>query len=241
MRRFLLAIMFLVLLSNVSFASNTGWHQKKEYRNDLDSSVTIEMTYYAEEYIEQLIQEEASKNLWTADEVENYKYTLLKTLKLDEFIPVFVSFKNNGPAIRLAPFDDQIDLYVGSKRYKPAEYDRRFNFKISDSRDGFVYFPRYDEETGQPILKKGMIKVILRDTATPVTMGKRVEFLWDIRNDNPGKALSTGKAADRLELDRLIIRLGNLKGQRAEIQKQLDELDTELSTIQSRITELQSN
>ena len=46
--------------------------------------------------IEALVQSEANKNLWTSDEAEQYKYELLKTLTLEEYIPIFIEFDNRG-------------------------------------------------------------------------------------------------------------------------------------------------
>nr|WP_321499866.1 hypothetical protein [uncultured Dethiosulfovibrio sp.] len=218
--------------------------RKTEKIMDEDNMGYVEftLTYYAAEYIEALVQKEAKSNLWTKDEEENYKYQLLKTLQLEQYIPVFIEINNYGPALRMAPFGDQIVLWIGNKKYSPVDYDKRFNFKLTGKREGFVYFPRYDEKTGKPFLDKAKtIKISINGGVGPITMKRSsIDFLWDVNKDNPDQFF-TGKAADRLELDRLIIRLGNLKGQRDEIQKQLDELDTELSTIQSRITELQSN
>lgn len=204
--------------------------------------VQITATYYAAEYIEALVQKEAKSNLWTKDEEENYKYQLLKTLQLEECIPIFFEFDNQGPALRMAPFGDQVTLWIGGKKYSPVDYDKRFNFKLTGKREGFVYFPRYDEKTGRPLIENTKtIKLSIYPGISPITMKRsNIDLLWDVHRDNPDQFF-TGKAADRLELDRLIVRLGNLKGQRAEVQKQLDEIDSELSTIQSRITELQSN
>ena len=218
--------------------------RKSEKIMDEDKMGFVEftVTYYAAEYIEALVQKEAKANLWTKDEEENYKYQLLKTLQLEQYIPIFVDINNYGSALRMAPFGDQVTLWIGNKRYSPEDYDKRFNFKLSGQRDGFIYFPRYDDKTGKPLLDGAKtVKFSIKGGVSPITMKRTtIDFLWDVNKDNPDQFF-TGKAADRLELDRLIVRLGNLKGQRAEVQKQLDELDTELSTIQSRITELQSN
>lgn len=203
--------------------------------------VEFTATYYSAEYIQALVQKEAKANLWTKDEEENYKYQLLKTLQLERNIPIFIEINNYGSALRMAPFGDQVELWINGKAYSPVDYDKRFNFKLTGKRDGFVYFPRYNEETGQSLLTKAKtVKFSIDSGVSPMSMGRSsIDFLWDVHRDNPDQFF-TGKAAERLELDRLIIRLGNLKGQRDEIQKQLDELDAELVRIQSRIDELQS-
>lgn len=244
--------MFALILGVLSFAVSamaspesvlSRWRKTlKIMDEDNIGYVEITATYYAAEYIEALVQKEAKSNLWTKDEEENYKYQLLKTLQLEQCIPIFFEFDNQGPALRMAPFGDQVTLWIGGKKYSPVDYDKRFNFKLTGKREGFVYFPRYDEKTGQPLLgNTKTIKLSIYPGIGPITMSRsNIDFLWDVNKDNPDQFF-TGKAADRLELDRLIIRLGNLKGQREDLQKQLNEIDTELSTIQSRITELQGN
>ncbi len=202
--------------------------------------VKITASYYAAEYIQALVQKEAKANLWTKDEEENYKYQLLKTLQLERYIPIFIEIENYGPAMRMAPFGEQLTLWIANKKYSPADYDKRFNFKLTGNREGFVYFPRYNEKTGQSLLKKAKtIRFSLRPAVSPITMGRSsIDFYWDVNHDNPDQFF-TGKAAERLELDRLIIRLGNIKTQRKDLQEQLNALDAELATIQARIDELQ--
>ena len=102
---------------SVSTASAAEWRQKKEYRDDFGASVEIQATYYAAEYVERSTQDQAQKNLWTADEAEDYRYNLLQQLKLDDTIPVFIKFTNRGPAIRMAPFESQVTLTVGKHRH----------------------------------------------------------------------------------------------------------------------------
>ncbi len=242
-----ICVVFLLCSSTMALASPDGvisrWRKSvKMMDEDQIGFLEITASYYASEYIEALVQKEAKANLWTKDEEENYKYQLLKTLQLEQYIPIFVEINNNGPALRMAPFGDQLTLWIAGKKYSPADYDKRFNFKLTGKREGFVFFPRYDEKTGKSLLEKAKtVKFSINGIISPISMSRsNIDFLWDVHRDNPDQFF-TGKAADRLELDRLIIRLGNLKGQRDDIQKQLDEIDTELSTIQSRITELQGN
>ena len=40
----------------------------------------------------------------------------------------------------MAPFDNKVTLWAGSKKLSPADYDKRFNFKLSGYREGLVYF-----------------------------------------------------------------------------------------------------
>jgi len=60
--------------------------QKTQKFSDAGETIAITVTYYSSEYIEALVQSEAEKNLWTADELEMHKYQLLKTLRLDDTI-----------------------------------------------------------------------------------------------------------------------------------------------------------
>ncbi len=129
------------------------WSRSQKFKDDFGGEITITATYYAGEYIEALLQKEAEQNLWTADELENYKYELLKTLQLTEYIPIKLEFDNRGPSMHMAPFDSMATLWIGSKKFSPVDYDRRFNFKLSDKRDGLVFFPKYDEKTGKPLLE----------------------------------------------------------------------------------------
>lgn len=210
--------------------------------NEEDNIGYVEITasYYAAEYVQALVQKEAEANLWTRDEEENYKYELLKTLQLEQYIPVLIEFDNQGPSLRMAPFGDQVSLWIGKKEYSPVDYDKRFNFKLAGKRSGLVYFPRYDEKTGRSLLEGiKSVRLTLNSSISPITMARyNIDFIWDVHKDNP-EQFFTGKAAERLELDRLITRLGNLRSQREEIQKSLDSVDAELALIQARIDELQ--
>ena len=122
------------------------WTKTNQYKNDIGAEMWISASYYAAEYIEALVQAEADKNLWTEDELERYKYELLKALQLEEYLPFRIEFDNRASPISMAPFDEQVTLWIGNKKYKPMDYDKRFNFKLSGKRDGMVYFPRYDEK-----------------------------------------------------------------------------------------------
>ena len=121
------------------------WSRTYTTKGDMGDELTIVATYYSAEYIEALVQREAEKNLWTESELENYKLELLKALQLEEYIPIMLSFDMKGAPLRMAPFDNKVTLWVGGKKLSPADYDKRFNFKLSGKREGLVYFPRYDE------------------------------------------------------------------------------------------------
>lgn len=216
------------------------WSKSETYKNDMGSELEITATYYSAEYIEALVQTEAEKNLWTQDEMENYKYELLKSLQMDEYIPVHIEFDNLGPALRMAPFDRQIWMWIGSEKYSPADYDKRFNFKVSDKRDGLVFFPRYDEN-GEPLLDGvKSVKLSLRGLISPVTTRfNTIDFIWDVYRDDPSK-LWSGEAAAKLEIDRLIKRVQKLQEQKAELEAELAGVNSELSEINQRIEELRS-
>jgi len=236
-RGFYFALIVSMLSVSTVFAAE--WRQKKEYRDDFGANVEIQATYYAAEYVERSTQEQAQKNLWTADEAEDYRYNLLQQLKLDDTIPVFISFRNRGPAIRMAPFEHQVTLTVGKHRLSPVDYDKRFNFKITDEREGFVYFPRYDSK-GKPYLtpKVKTVKFSIDGAITPVTLGKTIDFFWDVKDDDPNKLLK-GKSGARVEMDRLSKRVGNLTKEGKGLQDRLNEIQEELTKINKRMMELQ--
>ncbi|WMI71973.1 hypothetical protein RBH88_02425 [Aminobacterium sp. MB27-C1] len=242
-KQYICTVLLILTLGVVSsgFASDkilSRWSKTNHYENDLGNELWITATYYASEYVEALVQSEAEKNLWTADEAEQYKYQLLKTLNLTEYIPIFIGIDNRGPSMHMAPFSDHITLWVGKKKLQPVDYDKRFNFKLQGKRDGFIYFPRYDEK-GKPVLQGvKSIRLAINGNVSPITMGKTIDYIWDVVDDNPEK-LYTGKAAARLELDRLIKRLEKLNDQKKELEGKLAEVESELQQVQKRVEELQ--
>ncbi|MCF0248586.1 MAG: hypothetical protein HUJ86_08255, partial [Synergistes sp.] len=198
----------------------------------------VKATYYSAEFIEALIQKEAKANLWTQQEADDFKYNLLNSLKLDEYIPVRVEFINNGPTMYLGPFDVMVKMRMGGKAYKPADYDKRLNFKFQGKKDGLVFFPRYDEKTGKDLLKG--VKSVNLDFSTavsPILEGQTFGFVWDVSKDDP-QALYQGKAADRLEQDRLLKRLQKLRGDKSEQEAKLNSINDEITTIQTRLDEI---
>lgn len=204
-------------------------------------TVALKVTYYSGEYVEALVRSEAEKNLWTQDEMENYKYTLLKSLNLHDSIAFHIDLNVTGVPMYAQPFDRHLTLFVGKQRYSPSDYDKRFNFKISGQRDGMVFFPRYDPKTGKDILAGAKdIRLILNGSVSQATTaGGDVRWVWDITKDNP-EALGAGRAMDRLELDRLIKRMEKLNQERQGLQTQIDAIDRELGEVQSRVDELQT-
>lgn len=217
------------------------WSKTQHFVDDLGGShLWMTVTYYSPEYIEALLEQEAEKNLWTKDEVEKYKYEMLKTLQLDEYIPIHIAFDNRGPTMHLSPFDRLLVMWIGGKKYSPVNYDKRFNFQLSGKMDGLVFFPRFDEKTGEALLaKSGTVRLVVDDKVSPITIGKKIEYLWDVKADT-SDYLWTGAAAERLEADRLIKRLQNLNAEKAELEKQLQEKNDEIAKIEARLAELQS-
>lgn len=216
------------------------WSRSLKYKDDFGGEITVTATYYAGEYIEAFLQKEAEQNLWTADEMESYKYELLKSLKLDEYIPIMLEFDNRGPSMHMAPFDSQISMWIGKKKYIPVEYDKRFNFKLDDKREGLVFFPKYDEKTGKPLLEGvNSIRLILDGSVSPVSMNKNFEYIWDTAKDSGGK-LYEGTAAERLEADRLIKRLQKLNADKVELETKLQENRDEISMVEARLAEIQA-
>ena len=216
------------------------WTKSVKYidKENMIDNLEIRATYYSAEFIEALTQNEAKNNLWTEQEKEDYKYNLLGALRLDEMIPIQIEFINNGPMMYLGPFDIMAKLMIGNKEYKMVDYDKRFNFKFQGKKDGLVYFPRYDEKTGKDLLKGiKSVRLVLSPTVSPVTEGRRTEFMWDVYNDDPSK-LYQGKTAVRFETDRLLKRLEKLRKDKAEHEKQLQGINDEIATVQTRLDEL---
>ncbi|OUO90239.1 hypothetical protein B5F39_13825 [Cloacibacillus sp. An23] len=204
------------------------------------SNLTVAITYYSAELVEAEIQAEAEKNLWTQDELERYKYRYLNMLNLSEMIPIKVEFVNNGPTMHPGPFDKMIEMRIGSKTYEPVDYDKRLNFPFQGERDGLVFFNRFDPKTGKNLLEGQNRVTITLSSGISTLMASRnrtPRFFWDIKNDDPSK-LYAGQTAARLETDRLIKRLENLRKDRADEAARLKAIDDEISTVQSRLDEL---
>jgi len=217
-----------------------AWTRQGDYSDGSGQFITIKVTYYSAEYVEALVRSEAEQNLWTKDEEERYRYTLLKTLNLEECIAFHVNFNVVGTPVYLQPFDRHLKLFAGKQTLEPMDYDKRFNFRLQGQRDGMLWFPRYDKKTGKSLLDGVKdIRLIISGSISQATMRVGdVRFIWDITKDDPS-VLKTGVAASRLELDRLIKRLEKLNDDKSKLQKQVDTLDSELSEIDKRIDELQ--
>ena len=215
------------------------WSQKQDFYDRIGGELEVRATYYSAEYIEALVQAEAQKNLWTLDETEQYKYQLLKSLSLDEYIPIHIAFDNRGPAMHMSPFDRLATLWIGKNKLSPVDYDKRFNFRLQGKRDGLVFFPRYNEK-GKPYLENAKtIRFSLSNAISSTTMDRSsVDFFWDVHRDNPDD-LYSGKAASRLELDRLIKRIEKLNAEKRDLENKLNELNNELSSVNKRVEELQ--
>lgn len=240
----LFVVMFLACLSSAAYADKidsvlTKWTKKVDLKDDLGGKLFIDVTYYSAEYVEALVQSEADKNLWTNDEMETYKYELLKTLKLNEYLTFNVKFKNLGSSLHMAPFDSRLILFIDGKKYSPVDYDKRFNFKLQGDREGLAYFARYDQETGKPLLgNTRTIKLKIDDRIGGVAMGKQMDFFWNVADDNPEK-LYSGKAASKLELERLIRRLEQLRSDKSDLEAQLADLQQKINEVEARVDVLE--
>jgi hypothetical protein len=234
----------LTLLASAAWAAPSydavlnRWSKTKDFA-DRGDSLSITATYYSAEFIEAAVQQEADRNLWTADELDRYKYQFLKTLNLEDSIPVKLSFDNRGSALHMAPFGKQIWLWIGGKRYEPKDYDPRFNFRVIDKIEGMVYFPRFDEKTGKDLLKGAKTVKLEISGAISMTMkAKTAEFVWDVANDDPER-LFAGKAGAKLEMDRMIRRLEKLNGEKKDLEAKLEQVKKEIEKIEARMAELQ--
>ena len=215
------------------------WTKSTEVEDtEFGGKLEVSATYYSAEYIEAMVQKEAKANLWTEDEMENFKYRFLSTLKLDEMIPIHVEFINNGPTMHMGPFDIMVKLRIKNKLYKAVDYDKRFNFSFQGQKDGLVFFPRYDEKTGRDLLKDVKnVRLEIAPAVSPLLEGREISFMWDVARDNPSK-LYEGTTAARIETERLLKRLENLRKDKAEEESRLSAIENEISTIQSRLDEL---
>ncbi len=236
--KFSAAVLFMLICAGGAFSAE--WRKKVELHDNYGASLDIEATYYAAEYVERATQEQAEKNMWTEDETEDYRYNLLQQLRLEDTIPIFLKFNNRGPALHMAPFEQQITLTIGKNRLRPTDFDRRFNFKISDTREGFVYFPRFDDK-GNPYLtdKVKTIRLDISNSITPVAQGRSsIYFLWDVKDDNPDKILR-GKSGAKIEMERLTKRIALLNDEGRKLQTRMDEIGEEVKKINERMMELQ--
>ncbi|NLI96117.1 MAG: hypothetical protein GX436_05265 [Synergistaceae bacterium] len=238
-----IAVLVSVFVSAIAWAATydsilNRWTKTRDFA-DRGDSLSISATYYSAEFIEATIQQEADRNLWTADELERYKYQFLKTLNVEDTIPVKLSFDNRGAALHMAPFGKQVWLWIGGKRYEPKDYDPRLNMRVMDKIEGLVYFPRFDEKTGKDLLKGvKSVKLEISGSISMTLRAKTAEFVWDVANDNPER-LFAGKAGAKLEMDRLIRRLEKLNGEKKDLEGKLEQLKLEIEKIQARMNELQ--
>lgn len=247
--KFLFFIFFIITILSITLTGAYAnsfesvlqrWTKSVKYvdKETMVENLEIRATYYSAEFIEALTQNEAKVNLWTQQETDDYKYNFLGALRLDEMIPIQIEFINYGPMMYLGPFDIMAKLIIGNKEYKMVDYDKRFNFKFQGKKEGLVYFPRYDEKTGKDLLKDvKSVRLIFSPSISPLTEGRRPEFMWDVYNDDPSK-LYQGKTAARFETDRLLKRLDKLRKDKAEHEKQLQGINDEISTVQKRLDEL---
>lgn len=219
-------------------ATLARWTRFEEYKNDLGGIFRVRATLYTSEYIEALMQSEAEKNLWTASELEDYKYNFLKGLQLDQYIAIHLELEELGPTAHMSPFDEMVTLSIAGKDYKPGDYDKRFNFPLQGKRDGMVFFPRYDEKTGKPFLTKPMtLRFVMKSAVSPILDSKTVRILWDVQPETAAQL--AGTAADRIELDRLIKRVEKLSQEKRDLESQLEAKNKELSDVNARIDEIQ--
>jgi hypothetical protein len=242
---FTLAVVSVFCLQDLADAASkydavlARWGKTENKRDDMGGSFTIKATLYTAEYIEALMQSEAEKNLWTAYELEDYKYNFLKGLNMEENIAIHLELEELGPTAHMAPFNEMVSLWIGKTKYAPSDYDPRFNMPLQGKRDGMVYFPRFDAKTGAPLINKSMsLRLVVNGAVSPVLESKEIRFTWDVQAQDTAGAVS-GSASDRLEVDRLIKRLEKLNAESAELESQLGAKKREIEEVNARIEELQ--
>lgn len=213
------------------------WGRFQESEDDMGGRFILRATLYTAEYIDTLMESEAEKNLWTASELEDYKYNFLKSLNLDDRIAIHLEMENLGASAHMAPFNEMVYLWIGSKKYQPVEYDQRFNMPLQGKRDGMVYFSRFDEKTGESLLKKDTaLRFVMIGAASPVLGNREIRFTWEVKAES---STMTGTAADRMEVDRLIRRIEKLSAEKADLETQLDAKNREIKEVTDRIDEIQ--
>ncbi len=233
----------LFCFCGMTWASSTDqilqrWSKIQKFEGSLGGTfLDVRVTWFSEEYLRALAESEANTNLWTNDEKENYLYNLLKTLQIDEYIPVEVAFDNRGESMHLAPFDRLISLWIDGKKYAPVEYDKRFNFRLQGKINGYVFFPRYDEKGNNLLENAKRVRVQLSQGISSTVKGN-VDFFWDVYKDNPER-LYSGKAMRQLEIDRLLKRTKLLNSRKIELEEELKGIYEELLEVQKRMDELQ--
>ena len=242
MKRVFLACALLLLAVSASFAdvdAETRWTRSQSFADKaVLGNFTLKVTYFSADHMQTVIREEAQKNMWTKDEEERFKFQLLNTTSFEKYLPFYVVFENNGPSMHMSPFDEQVYLWVGKKKIKPVDYDRMFNLKLQGKREGFVFFPRYDEKTGKPLLEGVKNLKLVFNYGIHDFVKNDINFIWDVDKDSMG-TLMEGKAAAKLEIDRLLKRLQILNEKKRELEGQLADLQGEIQTVDARIAELQ--
>ncbi len=218
-------------------AALSRWTRSEQTRDDMGGSFQLRATLYTAEYINVLMESEAEKNLWTASELEDYKYNFLRGIQMDDYIAIHLEVENLGPTAHMAPFNEMVYIWIGNKKLSPVDYDQRFNLPLQGKRDGLVFFPRYDEKTGEPLLKKDVsLRFVMLAAASPVLENKEVRFTWDVKAESD---IFAGTAANRMEVDRLLRRIEKLNGERTALETQLEAKNREISEVMERINELQ--
>lgn len=249
MKRKVALVMALICGMFIAFSADTSeaakdidaklkrWTRTQEVKDDMGGRFTLTVTPYTGDYINMMIESEAEKNLWTASEMEDYKYNFLKSIQLDDYFAFHVEVENLGATAHMAPFNEMVYIWIGNKKYTPADYDQRFNMPLQGKRDGLVFFPRYDDKSGRPLLDKDtLLRFVLISGASPVLSTRDISLTWDIKAET---GVIVGTAADRMEVDRLLRRVEKLNGERTELQQQLDAKDQEIEEIMKRINEIQ--
>ncbi len=218
-------------------AEMNKWSRFEEARDDMGGRFLVRATLYTAEYVNLLMESEAEKNLWTASELEDYKYNFLRSIQMDDYIAIHLDMENLGATAHMAPFNEMVYLWIGNKKYTPVDYDQRFNLPLQGKRDGLVFFPRYDDKTGEPLLAKDMsLRFVMVGAVSPVLSNREIRFTWDVKAES---GVLSGTAADRMEVDRLLRRIERLNGERADLETQLDAKNREISEVMKRIDELQ--
>lgn len=212
------------------------WEKKQQFSDDMGGQFTLKAIPYTASYINAYIESEAEKNLWTATEMEDYKYNFLKSIQMDDYFAFFLEIENLGASAHMAPFNEMIYIWIGNKKYNCVNFDERFNLPLQGKREGLVFFPRYDEKTGKPLINKDTtLRLVLLGAASPV-LNNDIRLTWDIKDES---GMIIGSAADRMEIDRLLRRVDKLNTEKNALETQLSAKNEEIAEIMKRINQLQ--
>lgn len=113
------------------------------------------VVYYPEELVEPWVRSEAEKRRLRPDQAEAFKKAFTDELKIGAAIPILLSVHVFGPApLELSPLSKNIAIVDSSgKRYGPIVIEKKLDSPLVGLSQGFVYFPKIDDENFSVVVK----------------------------------------------------------------------------------------